>query len=289
MKASPKQRRDTKWEFMKNDTCSRTMLHIMNVEHDHELQLEERAVDPLAGGILRSGHQCGLIWGATMGLGAEAFAKEKNCNKACGLALYSAQYMAEAFKNEAGDLDCRFITHTDFSKTTDMAKYMLSGKFLTCFRLADQWAPKALRVARERLTDRNSIPVSGLNCASEVIRLAGGSELHQALVAGWAGGIGLAGKGCGALVAAIWFATQKWLKENPNKSGYNNAYANAIFEEFKASFDGKISCRELIERTFAGVEDHVQHIEDGGCSALISMLVESLRKTGRGQTPGQNR
>jgi hypothetical protein len=32
---------------------------------------EERALDPLSGGIIQQGYQCGMLWGASLGAGAE--------------------------------------------------------------------------------------------------------------------------------------------------------------------------------------------------------------------------
>ncbi len=65
---------------------------------------------------------------------------------------------------------------------------MLSGKFVGCFKLAGKWAPEALQAAREGLaTNGREQPQETLSCASEVVRLMGGTEEEMALVAGFAG------------------------------------------------------------------------------------------------------
>ena len=39
----------------------------------HPLKLEERAAAPLAGGIMNYGYQCGIVWGAALAAGAQAY------------------------------------------------------------------------------------------------------------------------------------------------------------------------------------------------------------------------
>jgi|GEM_PF-5161173 len=48
-------RRDTKRQFMKKGTCSRTLFFILEWEFGHILEEEERAAELLAGGILLQG------------------------------------------------------------------------------------------------------------------------------------------------------------------------------------------------------------------------------------------
>ena len=58
-----KEQNDAKDVFKKCGTCSRTFAHILNREFGHPKEDEERAMNPLAGGIMNQGHQCGMIWG----------------------------------------------------------------------------------------------------------------------------------------------------------------------------------------------------------------------------------
>lgn len=89
MKASEKIKTDTKWVFIKQGTCSRTFFYILNREFGHPREAEERAIDPLAGGIMQNGYQCGQLWGAVMALGAEALRRTTNLQKATGLAFWA--------------------------------------------------------------------------------------------------------------------------------------------------------------------------------------------------------
>jgi len=52
---------DTKKLFLKKGTCSQTFFHILNREFGHIKETEERATDPLAGGIMQLGYQCGML------------------------------------------------------------------------------------------------------------------------------------------------------------------------------------------------------------------------------------
>lgn len=49
--------------FIKKGTCSRTFFYLLDREFGYPLDDEEKAVDPLAGGILQQGYQCGMLWG----------------------------------------------------------------------------------------------------------------------------------------------------------------------------------------------------------------------------------
>ncbi|PLX12327.1 MAG: hypothetical protein C0597_13500, partial [Marinilabiliales bacterium] len=67
--------------FLKLGTCSRTFFYILNLEFGNPKEDEERALDPLAGGILQQGYQCGMLWGASMALGTESFRRNGSADK----------------------------------------------------------------------------------------------------------------------------------------------------------------------------------------------------------------
>ena len=52
---SEKTKLKAKRAFIKNGTCSRTFFFLLNREFGHLKEDEERAIDPLAGGILQQG------------------------------------------------------------------------------------------------------------------------------------------------------------------------------------------------------------------------------------------
>lgn len=59
--------------FFRKGACSETLLHVINLAFDHPMTEEEHASSPLAGGILLHGYQCGMLWGATLAAGAQAY------------------------------------------------------------------------------------------------------------------------------------------------------------------------------------------------------------------------
>lgn len=63
---------DAKAVFRKCGTRSQTFAHLSNWPYGYQAHLYEQALDPLAGGIFRQGHQYGRLWGAALATGAEA-------------------------------------------------------------------------------------------------------------------------------------------------------------------------------------------------------------------------
>jgi hypothetical protein len=276
MKASPTAKHDTKWVFFKKGTCSQTMFYILNREFGNPMEAEEAAADPLAGGILRQGYQCGFIWGATMAAGAEAHKRCNGCQQTTGLAMKASRDLAASFEERAKSLECHDITNTNWLQKGSVLKYMAKGKMVTCFRLADKWAPEAIQTAKTALDAESSeIPQHAVSCASEVVKKMGGNKKEQAIVAGLAGGIGLSGNGCGALAAAIWKSSLEWVKENPGKSGYNNPNANKVLEAFFSASDYEFECKKITGRQFKTIEEHSDFIKNGGCKQLLDALAVS--------------
>lgn len=269
---------DTKKAFMKLGTCSRTFFFILNRKFGYMKEVEEQAADSLAGGIMGRGHQCGMLWGATLAVGAEAFRKHKNSGKAIGVAITGAKHLVESFSNRTGTIQCRQITGYNLLSKFDMIKFII--KFILridrrCFKLADKWAPEAIEAANKGLSqDPNNIPGKSLSCASLVAEKMGASDEQKIMVAGFAGGIGLSGDGCGALGAAVWMRTLDWCKENPGKMAYNNPYSEEVVELFIETNGPKILCSEICGKHFKTVEDHTEFIKNGGCDTIINSLAK---------------
>ena len=141
----------TKRVFLTKGTCSHTFFYILNRQFGHPREHEERAIDPLAGGILQQGYQCGMLWGASMAVGAEAYRRFKDRGQAIVVAIRATKQLMESFKRRTNCIECEDFTKTDFKNKWSFAKYMLSGKFLSCFKLASKWAPEAIKAAYEGL------------------------------------------------------------------------------------------------------------------------------------------
>jgi len=163
--------KDTKKLFLKKGACSHTFFHILNREFGYPLEAEERAADPLAGGIVQEGYQCGMLWGSSLAVGAESFRRGDDKGQAIGMAITATKHLMESFSNRTKTVDCKDITNADFSSKLSMAKYMFTGKFISCFKLADKWAPEAVQSATEGLSQKQTdLPQQPISCASEVTK-----------------------------------------------------------------------------------------------------------------------
>ena len=234
---------------------------------------EERAADPLAGGILQKGYQCGMLWGASLAAGAEAHRRCEDLNEAMGVAILATRRIMISFAQREHTINCREITRCDFSSKWSFAKYFLSGRFLHCFELAEQWTPEAIEAAIEGLSsERGKLPDHTVSCASEVAKRMGASDEERVMVAGFAGGLGLTGGGCGALAAAIWMRSLEWCREHPNGSAMKNPRTKELLKSFETITDNRILCSEVSGQRFGNLQDHTDFIHKGGCGSIIEAL-----------------
>jgi C_GCAxxG_C_C family probable redox protein len=262
--------------FMKKGTCSRTFFYILDREFGHPHEEEERAIDPLAGGVLQQGYQCGMVWGAAMAIGAESFRRNDNPDQATAITILATRHMMESFRNRAGSIECEDITSCDMTNKKGLAKFFFKGTFVTCFKLAGKWAPEAIKAAGEGLAEETTEnPQQMLSCASEVVRKMGATDEEMAMVAGFAGGLGLSGSGCGALAAAIWMNTLHWNRNQTGKSVKMNPNTETILGAFYKETDYKMECSEICGKSFRTTEDHTDFIRNGGCKKLMVTLAES--------------
>lgn len=263
---------DGKKVFKEKRTCSRTFFYLLNREFGHLKPTEERASDALAGGIMQEGHQCGMLWGASLAIGAEAYRACDDLNQAIRVAIRATQNVMRSFRDREGTINCRAITDCDFHSKVSFAKYMLSGRYRHCFELAQEWAPQAVRAARQGMEmEIAECDDPCLNCAAEVARKMGASEEELAMVAGFAGGLGLSGAGCGALAAAIWLKSLQWCREEEGTS-IKNPYSKNTLEAFYKATDSEISCERITGRKFNSLAEHSEFLKEKGCAALLDTL-----------------
>ena len=268
--------KDGKKVFRKLGTCSRTFFHILNREFGHPKEQEERAADSLAGGIMQKGHQCGMLWGASLAVGAEAYRQCNNQNQAIHVAINATQSLMESFSKREHTINCSDITKCDFSNKLSFAKYFFSGRFLHCFDLAEKWAPEAVQSAIEGLSHMETeLSKDCVSCATELVKQMGASDEEMIMVAGFAGGLGLSGSGCGALSAAIWMKSLEWCKEEKKKSSFKNPYSKKVLETFYLATDSRILCADISGAHFKNIDNHTSFIKKGGCAELINTLAES--------------
>ncbi len=209
-------------------------------------------------------------------MGEESFRRCDDYGQAIGIAITATQHLMESFSDRTKSVDCLDITCCDFSSKISMAKYFFSGRFISCFKLAEKWAPEAIQSANEGLsheqTDFLQLPIS---CASEVAKKMGATDKEMVMVAGFAGGLGLSGNACGALSAAIWMNSLAWCRTHTGKSSFGNPNAKDTLKAFHGATDNEILCHKISGQCFKTIDDHTEFIKNGGCDKLIDVLARS--------------
>lgn len=273
---------DAKEQFRRCETCSRTFAFLLDREFGHEHDLYERALTKLAGGIMNTGHECGMLWGASLAVGAEAARRCEDPSEAIGLSLAATRNVADSFEGRTQSVDCREVTgrnlNTFFGMLGLMFEVYTKGIDNTrCFVLAEAWAPEALEAAREGLEVDFEHDVPPQSCATELVRAMGGTPEEALMVAGFGGGMGLGGHGCGALAAALWMKGVQWSRAHPDElQDYGtDTGEKAVLEAFEAETGGVFECSEICGRRFTSIDEHTRYVAGGGCRALIDVLSRS--------------
>ncbi len=269
---------DTKKVFQKLGTCSRTFCFLLDREFGCPMEAGERAADPLAGGIMLRGHQCGMLWGSSLAVGAESFRRYRDRGRAVAAAITATQSLVESYSKRTGSPNCRDVTGCDFTSRADMLLFM--AKFIlhidrSCFDLSEEWLPEAIQSAFEGLSREEPYSHMPISCASEVAKKMGASEEEMVMVAGFAGGLGLSGYGCGALSAAIWMKSLDWCRKNPGKSAFKNPEAKKTLKAFYEANGPEMLCHQISGQRFKTMDDHSKFINNGGCEKLINALARS--------------
>ena len=251
------------------------MLRVLNQAFDNPLKLEERASMPFAGGIMQHGYQCGMIWGAAIAAGAQAYRLHGPGSKAQALAIIAAERIVASFRERNQEINCYEITELNrSSSTTQMIMYFLiKGGTIGCFRMAAGYAPIAYREINSALSEKDfQVPSPPLSCAAMLAKKMGVSEMQTLMAAGLAGGIGLCGGACGALGTAIWIMSLKNGKGKEGRLDFNNPRALAAIENFLKYSNYEFECYDIVGRKFKNIDDHAAYLRDGGCSEIIESL-----------------
>jgi hypothetical protein len=239
------------------------------------MQNEERASMPLAGGIMQCGYQCGMVWGAALAAGAQAYRRFGPGPQAEAQAIIAAQGLVAAFRAGNHHVDCVELTGINASSSImQMVTYfLLKGGVVRCFRMAADYAPVAFQAVDAALSAGPiDVPEGPVSCAAELARRMGASDVHAATAAGLAGGIGLSGGGCGALGAAIWLLAMNFSKEGGGQIGYKHPQALAVVDRLMECTDANVACAQIVGRRFESVQDHADYVRDGGCAEVIEAL-----------------
>lgn len=224
---------------------------------------------------MQHGYQCGMIWGAVLAAGAQAYRTFGPGPQAETMAIIAAQRLVDSFRSFHGEINCLEITDIDRSSSALKMLYvfLIKGKTIDCFRMSGKYAKTAFNEINIAYSQKQIIvPSSPLSCASLIANKMGLSDMHAAMASGLAGGVGLSGGACGAMGAAIWIYGMKSIREGAGKINYKDPGALEIINTFLKCTDYEFECSEIAGRTFETIDDHAAYLREGGCVKLIETL-----------------
>lgn len=240
------------------------------------LKTEEKATMILAGGIAGQGYQCGMLWGAALAAGAQAYRVYGSDSQAETAAIIASQKAVEAFRTRSrNEINCLEITEMNFQGENlllPILKFFLKGGPIGCFAMAARYAPLAFHEIDAALSEENfAVPSPPVSCTTMLAKKMDASKMHAVMAAGLAGGIGLSGGACGALGTAIWIQAMSRTEE-PVGLDFTASWIDKITKRFVESSDYKFECSEIVGRKFENTHDHAEYICKGGCSNIIDSL-----------------
>jgi hypothetical protein len=257
-------------------------MSVVDDSFGHSMKPEERAVMPLAGGLMGYGYQCGMLWGAALAAGAQAYRLYGAGAQAEAQAVAAAQRLVKAFQSRAKHIDCSEITELNWQKASQgqgpgqILKFFLKGGPIVCFSMTADYARIAFSEIHAALEEPAiEAPPPPLSCAALLAQKMGAPEMHQVMAAGFAGGIGLSGGACGALGAAIWLIEMDRVQAGAGKVEFNSPEATDAIDRFVGSTGCEFECSKIAGRVFADVADHAGYLRDGGCAKVIEALAAS--------------
>lgn len=239
------------------------------------MEFEERAADLFAGGMAAHGYQCGMLWGAALAAGAQAYRLYGPGSQAESAAMVAAQRLVESFRARNKYIDCLEITDLDLHgniQARQIAKFFIKGQPISCIRMAADYAPLAFSDINAALSEDRPAPSPPASCAAMLANKMGASDMHIAMAAGLAGGIGLSGGACGALGAATWIIAMNSLKQGAGAIELDNPLVHGAIDRFMKCTDYEFECSKIAGRRFEDISDHAGYLRDGGCSGIMQVL-----------------
>ena len=224
---------------------------------------------------MQHGYQCGMIWGATLAAGAQAYRLLGPGPQAETMAIIAAQRLVESFRVYHGKINCFEIT--DIDKSSSVLKmiyvFLIKGRSIGCLRMSAKYAKTAFNGINTAFSEKQiKAPSSPVSCAAMLAQKMGLSDMHTVMAAGFAGGIGLCGGACGALGTAIWIFGMNSIKDGAGKISYKDPRALDIINKFLKYTDYEFECSEIVGQKFENIGDHAAYLLDGGCSKIIEVL-----------------
>ena len=253
-------------------------MRVLNFAFDHPSEKEEHATAPLAGGIMQYGYQCGMIWGAALAAGAQAYHLFGTGSQSEVRAIAATQKIVESFRSLNNAINCYEITGIDKSSSAkDMIKFFIvKGGTIHCFRMAGKYAKAVYKEINSSLSENEmEAPVSPVSCSTLLAEKMGVTDKQKIMASGFTGGIGLCGGACGVLGAAIWIKGIKSIENGENKIGFNSSEAGNVIDKFLKCTDYEFECSKITGRKFNNIEDHANYLHEGGCSKIIEALASA--------------
>ena len=252
-------------------------MSVVDGSFGQSLKVEEEASDPFAGGILNHGFQCGMLWGATLAGGAEAYRLNGPGPLAETRAISAAERIVDSFQTSNKHINCIDITSLDMNESSGVLKFLVKGGPIGCFRMAARYAPLAHDAINTGLANGSAdVPEGPVSCAAEVARKMGASNMHATMAAGFAGGIGLCGGACGALGAAIWITIMNRNEAGGGSGDYMSPEAMEVIDRFVEASEYEFECSEIVGKKFESIEDHAKFVQNGGCTEIIDVLSKKI-------------
>ena len=230
----------------------------------------------LAGGIATQGYQCGMLWGAALAAGAQAYRLHGSGPQAETAAIFAAQRQVKAFRartrNEINCLEITDMNWQEMNQILPILKFFIKGGPIGCFRMAAGYARDAYDETYSAFSEEHiEAPAPPVSCTGLLAQKMGLSEMHTVMAAGLAGGIGLSGGACGALGAAIWITGMNH-PEEPVGFDFTDSWVGEMIEKFLESTDFEFECSKIVGRKFENIDDHAEYLRAGGCSKIIEVL-----------------
>jgi hypothetical protein len=261
--------------FLKSGACSETVLHVLGQAFGGRWEAEERAAKLLAGGVMEHGYQCGMIWGAALAAGAEAYRRFGSGPHAEAKTILSAQRLGQSFRDQNQEMNCLEITELDLTSPSvgQTVRFFAKGGPLRCMHMAARYPPMAFREIQASFSEAHvEAPCAPVSCSAMLAQKTGASDMHTVMAAGLAGGIGLSGGACGALGAALWIAGMNSLHAGAGSVGFRDSGPLTVLDRFLKCTDYTFECSDIVGHTFQDVDDHARHVREGGCSAILDAL-----------------
>ena len=96
-------------------------MSVVDDSFGHPLKQEEKATMILAGGIATQGYQCGMLWGAALAAGAQAYRLYGYGAYAETAAIIASQRAVESFQTHSkNEINCLEITEINFQGNNQM-------------------------------------------------------------------------------------------------------------------------------------------------------------------------